>query len=73
MVDTYERFSNAINPISPFPKTKPHLRIASLLTLLILLSYLPTSHILLKSLGFLTGLLLFGAPIITHITNLLNQ
>lgn len=73
IVDTWERFGNAISPIPPFPRHPPRLRVAGCLVPLLIGSYLTTSYMMLKSIGFIVGFAFFGDPIITPGLAFLNR
>ncbi|CAG9936788.1 unnamed protein product [Clonostachys rosea f. rosea IK726] len=63
VVDTWERFGNALNPTVPFPKNRTRLRLAACLVPLLLGSFLTTSYMLVKGIGFAVGFGFFGSPI----------
>ncbi|KAK4443558.1 hypothetical protein QBC34DRAFT_361865 [Podospora aff. communis PSN243] len=63
LADTYERFGNALNPIAPFPQQRPRVVLASCLFPLILVLQLLSAYALMKGLGFLFGVLIFGDPV----------
>ncbi|KAF4594847.1 hypothetical protein GQ602_000460 [Ophiocordyceps camponoti-floridani] len=68
-VDTWERFGNALSPTRPFPRLRPRLVLASCLTPLLVIWWLVTPYMLLKGLGFIIGLCLFGDPVIMAVVD----
>ncbi|KAF4915947.1 hypothetical protein CGCVW01_v010204, partial [Colletotrichum viniferum] len=64
LVDTYERFGNALSPTPPFPQQRPRLILASVLLPMLLGSFFTTSYMLIKGTGFIVGFTFFGDPII---------
>lgn len=73
LVDTWERFGNALAPVAPFPPLRPRLRLASCLVPPILVFYFASHYIILKTLGFVVGFAFFGRPVIVLGTTLLDQ
>lgn len=73
LVDTWERFGNALSPTQPFPRRRPRLTLAACLLPVLLGSYLTTSYMMLKGLGFCIGFGFFGDPIITRGLAALNE
>lgn len=73
MVDVYERFANALNPTPPFPVLRPRLILASCLSPLLFTFLLLSSHLMIKTLGFLVGFAIFGDPVIRKGMDLLNR
>jgi hypothetical protein len=73
VVDTWERFGNALNPTAPFPQHVPRLRLAGCLVPLLMGSYLATSYMILKSIGFFVGFIFFGDPLTTRGQAFLNR
>lgn len=65
VVDTWERFSNALSPTPPFPVERPRMTLAACLLPPLLLSFFVSSYMLLKCTAFGVGFLFFGDPIIT--------
>jgi len=64
LVDTWERFGNALSPTPPFPQQRPRLILASILLPILLGSFFMTSYMLVKGTGFIVGFTFFGDPII---------
>ncbi|OJJ35914.1 hypothetical protein ASPWEDRAFT_69172 [Aspergillus wentii DTO 134E9] len=73
IVDTYERFGNALSPTWPFSTTIPTIRIASVLTSAIILSLVMSNYVLVKIGTFTFGLAFFGDPIIMRTVTFLNR
>ncbi|KAL7943991.1 hypothetical protein V8C42DRAFT_94301 [Trichoderma barbatum] len=73
MIDTWERFGNALSPTPPFPLERPRLALSACLLPLLILSCCVSSYMLLKGLGFGVGFVLFGDPIITPALQFLNR
>ena len=73
IVDIWERFGNALRPTRPFPLLVPRLRIAGCLVPLLVGSYLTSSYVMLKTLGFVIGFALFGKPVITRVMAFLDR
>ena len=71
-VDTWERFGNALNPTTPFPRQKPRLILAACLVPVILGSYFSTAYMVVKGMGFAAGFGFFGDPIITPTMDYVN-
>ncbi|KAL7898877.1 hypothetical protein HDV63DRAFT_385753 [Trichoderma sp. SZMC 28014] len=65
VVDTWERFGNALSPTPPFPVERPRMTLAACLLPPLLLSFFVSSYMLLKGAAFGIGFLFFGDPIIT--------
>lgn len=65
VVDTWERFGNALSPTPPFPVERPRMTLAACLLPPLLLSFFVSSYMLLKGTAFGVGFLFFGDPIIT--------
>lgn len=72
-VDTWEKFGNALSPTPPFHKQRPQLRLAGCLVPLLIGSYLTTSYMLLKGMGFVVGFAFFGDPVITPTIRFLDR
>lgn len=64
-LDTWERFGNALSPTRPFSLQRPPLTLAACLLPMLLGSYLTSSYMMLKCVGFIIGFGFFGDPIIT--------
>ncbi|KAF2469275.1 uncharacterized protein BDR25DRAFT_47678 [Lindgomyces ingoldianus] len=73
VVDTWERFANALDPTSPFPRELYRLRIAALVVPVLLASIFVTSYMFMKGVTFGVGFGLFGDPIISRGLELLNN
>ncbi|VUC27605.1 unnamed protein product [Clonostachys rosea] len=73
MVDTWERFGNALNPTVPFPKNRTRMRLAACLVPMVLGSYFTTSYMLVKGIGFAVGFGFFGSPIMEPTLDYLNK
>lgn len=73
LLDIWERFGNALSPVTPFPRHRPRLILASCLVPLFMIFYFATYHIIFKSLGFLIGFAFFGGPVISYIIAQLNR
>lgn len=71
--DYYERFGNALSPTTPFPKRKPQVMLASCLLPFALLFQFTSSRVLLKGVGFVIGLLIFGDPLWKQAFKLLDR
>ncbi|KAL6232063.1 hypothetical protein BDW75DRAFT_243323 [Aspergillus navahoensis] len=64
VIDTWERFANALSPTPPFPKTTPRLRMAGVLASGLLVAFLTSSYVFMKMTTFFVGLGFFGDPLI---------
>ncbi|PFH55772.1 hypothetical protein XA68_17646 [Ophiocordyceps unilateralis] len=64
LVDTWERFANALSPTRPFPRHRPRLVLAASLVPVLLAWWLVTPYMFLKGLGFTAGFGLFGDPVV---------
>ncbi|TFB01832.1 hypothetical protein CCMA1212_006529 [Trichoderma ghanense] len=73
LVDTWERFGNALSPTPPFPVERPRLTLAACLLPPLLLSFYVTSYMFLKGIGFGVGFVFFGDPIITPALQFVNR
>ncbi|ORY17777.1 hypothetical protein BCR34DRAFT_610678 [Clohesyomyces aquaticus] len=73
VVDTWERFANALDPTSPFPKEPYRLRIAGLVIPVLLASIFVTSYMFIKGVTFGIGFGFFGDPITSRGLELLNR
>ncbi|KAI9367464.1 hypothetical protein BJX61DRAFT_528349 [Aspergillus egyptiacus] len=73
IIDTYERFGNALSPTPPFPMMTPQLRLAGVLASGLLVSLLTSSYIFMKMSTFFGGLGFFGDPILQRGMQYLNQ
>jgi hypothetical protein len=73
LVDTWERFGNALSPTPPFPVEQPRLTLSACLLPPFFLSLWVSSYMLLKGLGFGVGFVLFGDPIITPALQFVNR
>jgi hypothetical protein len=63
VVDTWERFVNALSPTSPFPYLWPRLILVACLLLFVMAHIYFTSYMMRKGLGFLAGFWFFGDPV----------
>ncbi|KAB5575305.1 hypothetical protein GE09DRAFT_590991 [Coniochaeta sp. 2T2.1] len=73
VIDTWERFANALSPIAPFPKNTYRLRLAGLVLPLFFVSLFVTSYMFTKGLTFGVGFGFFGDPIISRGLSWLNR
>ncbi|KAM4066328.1 hypothetical protein HRG_000442 [Hirsutella rhossiliensis] len=73
VVDTWERFGNALSPTPPFPRRRHGLVLAGCLVPVLLGSFFVTSYMLVKGLGFAVGFAFFGDPIVTPLAALANR
>lgn len=73
LVDTWERFGNALSPTPPFPQRRPGLVLAGCLVPMLLGSLFVTSYALVKGLGFTIGFAFFGDPIVTPLAAFANR
>ncbi|OBT66141.1 hypothetical protein VE03_05167 [Pseudogymnoascus sp. 23342-1-I1] len=62
--DTYERLANALSPTAPFPLLAPRLRLAAILSPLLIVSLVTSAHAVVKGTSFAVGFGFFGGPII---------
>ncbi|KAG5923106.1 hypothetical protein E4U42_005053 [Claviceps africana] len=74
LVDMWERFDNALSPISPpFPRHRHRIRLAACLLPVLLVSCCVSSRTMLRGLGFVNGVLFFGKPAIRFAMDWLDQ
>lgn len=73
VVDTWERFGNALSPTPPFPRDLYRLRLAILVVPLVLASLFVTSYMVIKGTTFGIGFAFFGDPLISRGVALLNR
>ncbi|KAF4255854.1 hypothetical protein KXW98_005165 [Aspergillus fumigatus] len=73
IIDTYERFGNALSPTPPFPASTPCLRLSSVLVAGFLGSLLTSSYVFVKLGTFLFGFVFFGDPVLQRFINYLNH
>ncbi|KAF7117171.1 hypothetical protein CNMCM5793_005891 [Aspergillus hiratsukae] len=73
IVDTYERFANALSPTPPFSAVAPCLRLASVLAAGFLVSLLTSSYVFVKLSTFLVGFIFFGDPVLHRLISYLNH
>ncbi|KAL4914551.1 hypothetical protein BDW62DRAFT_219957 [Aspergillus aurantiobrunneus] len=64
VVDTWERFGNALSPTSPFAILTPRLRLAGVLVSGLLMALLTSSYVFVKMSTFIAGFGFFGDPIL---------
>jgi hypothetical protein len=64
VVDTWERFGNALSPTPPFPRNRYRLRLAGLVLPMLIGSFFVNSYMIMKGTGFAMGFGFFGDPII---------
>lgn len=72
VIDTWERFANALSPISPFPENTYRIRLAGLVVPIFLVSLFVTSYMFMKGLTFGIGFGFFGDPVISRGIHWLN-
>lgn len=72
-VDTWERFGNALNATTPFPKRRPRLTLAAVLLPMMLGGFFTTSYMVMKGVGFGIGFSFFGDPLITPALDFINR
>jgi hypothetical protein len=63
IVDTWERFGNALSPTAPFAQHGPRLKIASIVAPIFLLSIFTTPYMVYKGATFGAGFGFFGQPL----------
>jgi hypothetical protein len=63
LVDTWERFGNALSPTAPFARHRPRLLIASIFAPVFLLSLFTTPYMVYKGASFGIGFGFFGQPL----------
>lgn len=73
IVDTWERFGNALSPVTPFPRRRPKMKLAACLLPVFLGSLFTTSYMVAKATSFAVGFGFFGNPIITPAMEYLNK
>ena len=71
-IDTWERFSNMLNPTSPFPRRRARLTLVACLLTFLLGSWATSPYAVIKSTGFFVGFGFFGDPILTPTLHYLN-
>lgn len=71
-IDTWERFGNMLSPTAPFPRRRAQLTLAACILPMLLGSWLTSSYVMLKSVGFFAGFGFFGDPVITPTLHYLN-
>lgn len=72
-VDTWERFGNALSPVTPFPRRRPRARLAACLLPIFLTSLFLTPYMVTKGMTFAAGFGFFGDPILTPALDFLNR
>ena len=73
VTDNWERGANALSPTPPFTSSRSRLALAGCLVAPLVASYLLTPYMLVKSIGFTTGVLLFGDPILVRMQGTLMK
>ncbi|KAL4773864.1 hypothetical protein BDW60DRAFT_205634 [Aspergillus nidulans var. acristatus] len=73
IIDTWERFANALSPTAPFSKMTPRLRLAGVLASGLLVALLTSSYVFMKIATFAVGLAFFGDPLIRRGIQYLNR
>ncbi|KAH8645820.1 hypothetical protein BX600DRAFT_421383 [Xylariales sp. PMI_506] len=73
VTDTWERFANALSPTPPFPQDIYRLRLATLVSPLLVVSLFVSSYAFVKGTTFGLGFAFFGDPVITRGLRLLNR
>jgi hypothetical protein len=71
--DMWERIGNALSPTPPFPKNTYRIRLAGLITPMLLVSIFVTSYMFMKGVTFGVGFGFFGDPIISRGLTWLNR
>ncbi|KAL3424149.1 hypothetical protein PVAG01_03430 [Phlyctema vagabunda] len=72
VIDTWERFANALVPIPPFSRYS-YLRIDAVLIPVLLVSLVVNYYMVYKATGFGVGFMIFGDPIISRSMALMNK
>lgn len=72
-VDTWERFANAMNPTPPFPKHAPRRKLVACLLPVFFASWFCTAYMLVKGMGLIVGVILFGQPLLTRVAAMLER
>lgn len=72
-VDTWERFGNALSPVTPFPRRRPRMKLAGCLLPVFLGSFFLTSYMMTKTMSFAVGFGFFGDPITLPAMRYLNE
>ncbi|KAJ0121908.1 hypothetical protein J7T55_002418 [Diaporthe amygdali] len=73
VADTWERFGNALSPTAPFPRNAYRLRLALVVTPLLLVSSFVSSYMFTKGMTFAIGFGFFGDPVIARGLELLDR
>lgn len=73
VADTWERFGNALNPKDPFPRNSYRIRLAVVVSPMLLMSLFISSYMYTKVVTFAIGFGFFGDPIIQHGLSLLDR
>jgi hypothetical protein len=73
VVDTWERFGNALSPVTPFPRRRPRAKLAACLLPIFLGSFFLTPYMVTKASTFAAGFGFFGDPIIMPGLEYLNR
>lgn len=72
-VDTWERLGNALSPTAPFHRRESKFVLASVLVPMLIASYFTSSYAAMKGMGFGTGFVMFGDPVITRMLAFANR
>ncbi|TQV93622.1 hypothetical protein IF1G_07354 [Cordyceps javanica] len=73
LVDTWERFGNAVSPTPPFPTLGPRMRLVAALLPILLVSFFTTPYMFAKGSGLVFGLVLFGKPLLDRLVQMLER
>lgn len=73
MVDTWERFANALTPAPPFHRRRSRLTLAACLLPALVASVFSTPYWVVKGMGLIIGVILFGQPLISIIGAMLER
>ncbi|KAL4973929.1 hypothetical protein BDW66DRAFT_140986 [Aspergillus desertorum] len=64
VIDTWERFANALSPTPPFSMMTPRLRLAGVMASGLVVAFVTSSYVFMKMATFFVGLGFFGDPLI---------
>ncbi|KAL3485667.1 hypothetical protein BJX62DRAFT_216808 [Aspergillus germanicus] len=73
VIDTWERFANALSPTPPFSMMTPRLRLTGVLASGLLVAFITPSYLFMKMTTLFIGLGFFGDPIILQGIHYLDQ